>query len=103
MNYFTTNIFGHEALSRHGQWYFVDTGELVSPDCITDRPCLLCGECQTEKGHDPCIADIPGVDFACCGHGVEPGYVKEGGHDPREIVSLTVARLTGLCRRVAQL
>jgi hypothetical protein len=25
--------------------------------------------------HDPCIANLPGVLFACCGHGVGRGYV----------------------------
>ena len=58
---------------------YVDTGELCweSPP----RPCPKCGEapvCEEGKidGHDPCIANLPGVDFACCGHGVEEGYIK---------------------------
>jgi hypothetical protein len=25
--------------------------------------------------HDPCLADLPGVRAACCGHGAEPGYI----------------------------
>jgi hypothetical protein len=38
-------------------------------------PCKACGaEGPTPKGHDPCIADLPGVEFACCGHGVGRGY-----------------------------
>lgn len=41
-----------------------------------DKPCLTCGaECRTEKGHDPCIPDLPGVLHACCGHGRGDGYV----------------------------
>jgi hypothetical protein len=31
--------------------------------------CLHCGESRPKNGHDPCIADLPGVHFACCGHG----------------------------------
>lgn len=27
------------------------------------------------SGHDPCIANLPGVAYACCGHGAEPGYI----------------------------
>lgn len=27
-------------------------------------------------GHDPCIANLPGVFRACCGHGVKKGYIK---------------------------
>ena len=28
----------------------------------------------TRKGHDPCLADLPGVVNACCGHGFMGGY-----------------------------
>ena len=36
------------------------------------HPCPGCGEGPSPEGHDPCIANLEGVDFACCGH---------GGHD----------------------
>jgi len=38
--------------------------------------CLLCDKPRTPDGHDPCIANLPGVKFACCGHGVRKGYVS---------------------------
>ena len=39
-------------------------------------PCKLCGAASpTPEGHDPCIAALPGVDLACCGHGYTRGYV----------------------------
>lgn len=38
--------------------------------------CKLCKEERTENGHDPCIANLPGVLYACCGHGVTYGYIK---------------------------
>lgn len=38
--------------------------------------CLLCRKKRTEDGHDPCIANLPGVIYACCGHGEEKGYLK---------------------------
>lgn len=39
-------------------------------------PCPACGAVEpTPEGHDPCIADLPGVDFACCGHGCQAGYI----------------------------
>jgi len=38
--------------------------------------CRLCEEPRTPKGHDPCIANLPGVLYACCGHGEERGYIK---------------------------
>lgn len=40
------------------------------------RPCRKCGAThRTETGQDPCIADLPGVLHACCGHGEGQGYV----------------------------
>jgi hypothetical protein len=38
-------------------------------------PCGLCGQLQTPEGHDACLGTLPGVKFACCGHGREEGYV----------------------------
>lgn len=38
--------------------------------------CRLCKEPRTEDGHDPCMANLPGVIYACCGHGLEHGYLK---------------------------
>jgi len=46
-------------------------------------PILVCDHCQqprTTKGHDACIADLPDVYFACCGHGDTLGYDDEARH-----------------------
>lgn len=40
------------------------------------RKCPKCNQFETKEGHDPCIANSPGVEFACCGHGKYEGYVK---------------------------
>lgn len=59
-------------------WRFEDDGEPV-----TDvRPCGSCHRRRTERGHDPCIADLPGVSNACCGHGHGGAYVQldDGTH-----------------------
>lgn len=40
------------------------------------RPCPKCGRLPTEEGHDGCLGSLPGVAFACCGHGVKKGYIK---------------------------
>lgn len=40
------------------------------------RTCPKCGKVPTEKGHDPCIANLPGVIGGCCGHGVTEGYIR---------------------------
>lgn len=31
--------------------------------------CNFCDRPPTAEGHDPCIANLPGVEYACCGHG----------------------------------
>lgn len=49
------------------EWRYKDTGEAVK-DRWRERPCGRCGE-ATDDGHDPCIAKLPGVKNACCGHG----------------------------------
>jgi hypothetical protein len=40
-----------------------------------DKVCHACGLKATKDGHDPCIANLPGVKFACCGHGLREGYI----------------------------
>lgn len=61
------HFMGHPIYLLHGQWYYVDTRE----PCENERSCLTCGLTRTDKNHDPCIADLPKVRHACCGHGVE--------------------------------
>jgi len=52
------------------RWRYQDTGELVNHL----RRCKRCGQPPTSEGHDACLGHLDGVAFACCGHGVEPGY-----------------------------
>jgi len=40
------------------------------------QPGWVCPECKMargEDGHDPCLGQLPGVMFACCGHGGKGG------------------------------
>lgn len=57
----------------YSDWRYSDGSKLKEKG---DRPCVRCGKMPTEEGHDHCIANLPGVQYACCGHGVEDGYVK---------------------------
>lgn len=52
-----------------GQWYYDDTGEIVSHN--PDRACGYCGLSNTVDGHDGCLGYIRGALNACCGHGIE--------------------------------
>ena len=54
-------------------WRYEDTNETVKDS--PPRKCVKCHKYATEDGHDPCIANLPGVKHACCGHGVGDGYV----------------------------
>ena len=75
---------GYGTVWRGGQWVYTDTGAPVDmsvPYGGADRPCAGCGQLPTPLGHDACIAGLPGVRNACCGHGHGP----EGSHpdDPQ--------------------
>lgn len=63
----TINHFGHKTI-----WVYADTKEPVG---ITKRRCPKCGELERDDGQDPCIADLPGITGACCGHGTEEPYI----------------------------
>ncbi|MBP2045247.1 hypothetical protein [Methanobacterium aggregans] len=41
----------------------------------TERPCIKCGKKPSPEGYDACIGELPGVKYACCGHGVEDGHI----------------------------
>ena len=46
-----------------------------NPVDIHKLKCKKCGETETSEGHDPCLGTLPGVKAACCGHGVDEGYI----------------------------
>ena len=65
-----------------GRWYYADTG-LLAPNWHSggiERPCGACGLIADYHGPDPCLGWLPGVSGACCGHGVQAGYVVRSGN-----------------------
>lgn len=43
---------------------------------MTTKDCSACGQAYNRfTESDPCLGSLPGVLFACCGHGEEPGYM----------------------------
>jgi len=40
-----------------------------------ERPCPRCGCMPTPEGYDACLGHIEGATSACCGHGIEEGYI----------------------------
>lgn len=64
-------------LNDKGEWLYQDTNELVTTESMATKPCTKCHIKPTTDGHDACIANLPGVQYACCGHGIEGhDYVK---------------------------
>jgi hypothetical protein len=53
-------------------WCYADTGQRAGVGYEV-RPCKKCGKRfqRSNAGEpDPCLGVLPGVDNACCGHGV---------------------------------
>lgn len=71
MNYF----YGYPAYWDNDAeiWRYSDTNEpAIHP---SKRPCPQCHQLPTPEGHDACLGTILGACAACCGHGVETGYI----------------------------
>lgn len=61
------------------EWHALNGATGYAPE--DHWPCGKCGASgPTEAGHDPCIANLPGVVHACCGHGYGHAYAmfKDG-------------------------
>ena len=70
---------GHPTIWINNAWVYEDTGERAGFDFVV-RPCKKCG-CIFEGSNigdpDPCLGNLPGVDNACCGHGItDQAYIR---------------------------
>lgn len=66
--------YGHETyFDDNDIERYVDINQIV--EYPSRRPCPQCHQLPTPEGHDACLGYIPGVLHACCGHGVQRGYV----------------------------
>lgn len=77
-------IRGHPIEYKDSRWVFSDNQEPVR-EGRDKRPCVRCGELPTPGGHDKCISNLPGVQAACCGHGVRPGYLLFTNGDRKQL------------------
>ncbi len=70
---------GHSIIWKNGEWLYEDTEEKSGFDGVI-RPCLKCGKIFNGSNigkADPCLGELPGVDNACCGHGIrEDSYIR---------------------------
>lgn len=63
-------VFWRNPIGKKPGWYYEDGSSVKKP-----RPCPHCGKLPTPEGHDGCLGTLPGVSYACCGHGGR-GYIK---------------------------
>jgi hypothetical protein len=74
-------VGGHRVyLDEKGLYRYKDDGSLVplaGDRPFSERPCPKCKLNPKDfGGHDPCIASLPGVIRACCGHGgLKKGHI----------------------------
>ena len=60
---------GHRLYYKNDKWFLSETNEEYNK--ISKKiKCVICGDIETEKGHDPCISNLKDVKYACCGHGI---------------------------------
>lgn len=76
---FATVIYGNDP-DRHGRNLDVlfEEGSRVYEDTMFTPWWRKCASCErpVERGMpDPCLGMLPGVRFACCGHGGPGGYI----------------------------
>lgn len=66
-------IYGHPVYWNEAahEWRWQDNDQSIS----VQRPCPQCRRPPTPEGYDACLGEIPGATAACCGHGVETGYI----------------------------
>lgn len=70
---------GHKLTWIKNKWVYADTGEDIPANGGKIRPCAKCGAMFSlgESETDPCLGVLPGVDNACCGHGVRSeSYIR---------------------------
>lgn len=84
-------VFGHEVYydDETGQFYLGD-GTVYNEKIHQELICPKCNKKPTKEGHDPCLGELPGVKAACCGHGVDKGYIffEDGVHIEFDNVSI---------------
>ncbi len=67
----TSHSRGHEIYYDNITWRYKDNNQI----CDDSRPCKRCGRYPTSEGYDACMGFVEGVTSACCGHGVDEGYI----------------------------
>lgn len=71
---------GHPIIWIDDKWVYEDDKSDIPANGGEIRPCVKCGKLfdGSYKGDaDPCLGNLPGVNNACCGHGVQDqSYIR---------------------------
>jgi hypothetical protein len=88
-------LFGHVIEDSEGGPVYKEDGVRVDLDHL--RPCAHCGARSELGSHDACIANLPSVRQACCGHGLDclPGSDRPAGYV--ELEDGRVLEFSGRC------
>lgn len=84
-------MFGHIIVDTENGVIYEDDG--TSVDFANPRPCKKCGLHIGEGEQDPCIANLPCISAACCGHGL----VSEEERRPHGYVAFNDGRCLRFC------
>ena len=61
-------------IDENGDRRYEDNNKLVGD--MPFRPCAKCGQYPNNNGDDACLGHLGNVMNACCGHGLNKGYVQ---------------------------
>lgn len=67
------SLRGHPLVWLDDRWVYEDDHAELPSRGGKIRPCKKCGALFPQGEVDPCLGLLPGVQSACCGHGLRPG------------------------------
>lgn len=68
---------GHPTVWVGDRWLYADNQQPIPGWGGESRACIKCGKWSGDGEVDECLGVLPGVDNACCGHGVpDQSYIR---------------------------
>lgn len=67
------SLRGHPLIWLEDRWVYEDDHADLPSRGGKIPPCKKCGELFPQGELDPCLGTLPGVQSACCGHGLRSG------------------------------
>ena len=68
---------GQVIVWNNGKWVYEDDYSDIPANGGEIRPCIKCKKLFSLEECDPCLGILPGVNNACCGHGIkERSYIR---------------------------